>query len=518
MTTKQEERYQQGSPPTRPGSQGFTGTLNLELPDLLQMLCLSGSDNTISVVSSCGKGLIWMKGGRICHAQAGESEGEPAFFEILRWKDGRFDIGPFQPAERDSIFKGWEHLLIEGIRQGDEEHIAEHSPAGNGEAAGPDNGVGDEQLTRIFEFFDELAPEDRGQKASGPLSPPVAETRKVRVLIVEDSSFFSRQLERILTQDPAIEVAGRAKNGRECLDFLEAHGPVDLLTLDIQMPVMQGDTALKHVMIRHSIPALIISSFGKGATGDVFEFLKLGAVDFLPKPSATDDIESYGERLRDLVKRAARGDVTRYRRWRKPRQTHGNMLGPRGEGGRILVAIGAEGAWMDWFRLPLSRIVPNNLVVGFQKMAPGFLPAFCHMIEEQTTVRAKELPATDAITCGALHLGTGEEILPVRFLPGIPSIETGSGPGNHAWEDKIGGCLTELSRQTGPLLNVFCLSAAHALPHGTVQELLRNGARVIVPPVETVICADLVESVRQAAECGPEAITWTAPENLMEVW
>ena len=110
---------------------------------------------------------------------------------------------------------------------------------------------------------------------------------------------------------------------------------------------------------------------------------------------------------------------------------------------------------MDWFRLPLSRIVPNNLVVGFQKMAPGFLPAFCHMIEEQTTVRAKELPATEAITCGALHLGTGEEILPVRFLPGIPSIETGSGPGNHAWEDKIGGCLTELSRQTGPLAQCF---------------------------------------------------------------
>ena len=182
MTTKQEERYQQGSPPTRPGSQGFTGTLNLELPDLLQMLCLSGSDNTISVVSSCGKGLIWMKGGRICHAQAGEIDGEPAFFEIIRWKDGCFDIGPFQPAERDSIFKGWEHLLIEGIRQGDEEHIAEHSPAGNGEAAGPDNGVGDEQLARIFEFFDELAPEDRGQKASGSLSTPVAETRKVRVL------------------------------------------------------------------------------------------------------------------------------------------------------------------------------------------------------------------------------------------------------------------------------------------------------------------------------------------------
>ena len=72
MTPKQEERYQQGPPPTRPGSQGFTGTLNLELPDLLQMLCLSGSDKTISVVSSCGKGLIWMKGGQICHAQAGE--------------------------------------------------------------------------------------------------------------------------------------------------------------------------------------------------------------------------------------------------------------------------------------------------------------------------------------------------------------------------------------------------------------------------------------------------------------
>jgi len=518
MTPKQDEHYQHSPPPTRPSSQGFTGTLNLELPDLLQMLCLSGSDKTISVVSSCGKGLIWMKGGQICHAQAGEIDGEPAFFEIIRWKDGCFEIGPFQFAERVSIFKGWEHLLIEGIRQGDEARIAEYPPAGNGELAGLNGGVGDGQPAQIFDFSDELAPEDRGHKAPAPLSTPAAEARKVRVLIVEDSSLFWRQLGHILSQDPAIEVAGRAKNGRECLDFLEAHGPVDLLTLDIQMPDMQGDTTLKHVMIRHSIPALIISSFGKGAPGDVFEFLKLGAVDFIPKPNARDDIESYGGRLRDLVKRAARGDVTRYRRWRKPRQTHGNMLGPRGEGGRILVVIGAEGAWMDWFRLPLRQIVPNNLVVGFQRMAPSFLPAFCHMIEEQTVVRVKELPAADAISYGSLHLGTGEDILPVRFLPGIASIETGSGPGNRAWEDEIGGCLTELARQTGSLLNVFCLSAAHALPHETVHELLRNGARVIVPPPETVICADLVESVRQAAEYRPEAITWTAPENLMEVW
>ena len=414
MTPKQEEHYQQGPPPARPDSQGFTGTLNLELPDLLQMLCLSRSDKTISVVSSCGKGLIWMKGGQICHAQAGEIDGEPAFFEIIRWKDGCFEIGPFQFTERVSIFKGWEHLLIEGIRQGEEARIAESQPAGNnGEVAGLDGGVGDDQLTKIFDFFDELAPEDPGQKAPEPLSTQISETRKVRVLIVEDSSFFWRQLERILSQDQAIEVAGRAKNGRECLDFLEAHGPVDLLTLDVQMPVMQGDTTLKHVMIRHSIPALIISSFENGSPGDIFEFLKLGAVDFIPKPSARDDIESYGGRLRDLVKRAARGDVTRYRRWRKPQQTHGNVLRPLGEGGRILVVIGAEGAWMDWFRLPLRQIVPNNLVVGFQRMPPGFLPAFCHMIEEQTAVRTKELSAADAITCGALHLGTGQEILPV---------------------------------------------------------------------------------------------------------
>jgi two-component system, chemotaxis family, protein-glutamate methylesterase/glutaminase len=518
MTPKQEEHRQQGLPPTRPGSQGFTGTLNLELPDLLQMLCLSRSNKTISVVSSCGEGLIWIKSGQICHAQVGEIDGEPAFFEIIQWKDGCFDIGPLQFAERDSIVKGWEHLLIEGIRQGDEALITEYPPVSNGEAAGLNGGVGEEQLTQLFDFFDKLAPEEHGQEAPAPLSTPVAETRKVRVLIVEDSSFFWRQLERMLSQDPEIEVAGRAQNGRECLEFLEAHGPVDLLTLDMQMPVMQGDTTLKHVMIRHSIPTLIISSFAKGATGDVFEFLKLGAVDFTPKPSARDDIESYGGRLRDLVKRAAGGDVTHYRRWRKSGQISGNPVEPRGEGGRILVVIGAEGAWMDWFRLPLRQIAPNNLVVGFQRMAPGFLPTFCHMIEEQTALRAKELSSAEAVLYGALHLGTGEDILPVKFLPEIPSIETGSDPGDRTWEEKIGGCLIEISRQAGPWLNIFCLSAARSLSHETVQELLRNGARVIAPPLETVICANLVESVRQAAEYRQEAITWAAPENLMEVW
>ena len=244
-----------------------------------------------------------MKGGRICHAQAGEIDGEPAFFEIIRWKDGRFEIGPFQPAESDSIFKGWEHLLIEGIRQGDEGKSPSTRLRATERPPVLTTGWATSSSPEFFSFSTSSG-EGGGQ---GSWAPFPAGRRNA-----QGTGAGRRGLFLFLAAAgahphtrPGDRSCRESEKRARVADFLEAHGPVDLLTLDIQMPVMQGDTALKHVMIRHSIPVLILSSFGKGATGNVFEFLKLGAVNFLPKPSATDDIESYGERLRDLVKRAA---------------------------------------------------------------------------------------------------------------------------------------------------------------------------------------------------------------------
>jgi len=158
---------------------------------------------------------------------------------------------------------------------------------------------------------------------------------------------------------------------------------------------------------------------------------------------------------------------------------------------------------------------PNNMVSAFREWRP-VSPAFCHMIEEQTAVRAKELRAADAITYGALHLGTGGD-----YAGQVPSRDSRNRNGkrfwDRAWEDKIGDCLTELQDRRA-LAQCF-------LPFRCPRASPRDGAGAFAKR-----CARDNAAARDGNLCGPgrkrasggaipaEAITWTAPENLMEVW
>jgi hypothetical protein len=100
---------------------GFAGVLScIQLTDLIQLVCLSRSDVLIRVESTQGRGHIHVRSGRVYHAQRGTLRGEAAFFEMLRWDNGRFEAAPLPEEDMVSIDKPLEHLLIESMRQRDE--------------------------------------------------------------------------------------------------------------------------------------------------------------------------------------------------------------------------------------------------------------------------------------------------------------------------------------------------------------------------------------------------------------
>lgn len=131
-------------------------------------------------------------------------------------------------------------------------------------------------------------------------------SQKIRVLIVDDTSFMRKALVDIISKDEEIEVVGVAKNGQDAVEAVEKLRP-DVITMDVDMPVMDGLTALKHIMIKHPTPIIMIS--GLASQGSVtLDALRLGAVDFFPKPSGTIslDIHSVGNKLSEIVKNASR--------------------------------------------------------------------------------------------------------------------------------------------------------------------------------------------------------------------
>lgn len=127
---------------------------------------------------------------------------------------------------------------------------------------------------------------------------------KIKVLVVDDASFMVKAITEILNTDLQIEVVGSAKNGSIALEKIKELSP-DVVTLDVDMPIMDGIRALRHIMLECPVPVVMLSSlFNNGAI--TFEALRLGVVDFLPKPSGaiSQDIHSAKQQIIDRIKMA----------------------------------------------------------------------------------------------------------------------------------------------------------------------------------------------------------------------
>jgi two-component system chemotaxis response regulator CheB len=120
----------------------------------------------------------------------------------------------------------------------------------------------------------------------------------VKVLVVDDSGFFRRRVSEILSADPQIQVVGTATNGREAIDQALALKP-DVITMDYEMPLMDGITAVRNIMQRCPTPVLMFSSLTHEGARVTLDALDAGAVDYLPKNF--EDISRNPEKVRQLL-------------------------------------------------------------------------------------------------------------------------------------------------------------------------------------------------------------------------
>lgn len=137
---------------------------------------------------------------------------------------------------------------------------------------------------------------------------------QIRVLIVDDSPFMRKALERMLVAAEDIQVVGTARDGLDALEKIPQLKP-DIVTLDVEMPRMDGLTCLKKIMVDHPLPVLMVSSLTQEGAQATLEALALGALDFIPKESslASGSILQIQQDLQEKVRKLARSP-----RFRKP--------------------------------------------------------------------------------------------------------------------------------------------------------------------------------------------------------
>jgi two-component system chemotaxis response regulator CheB len=133
-----------------------------------------------------------------------------------------------------------------------------------------------------------------------------------KVLIVDDSSFFRKRLKEIIESDPTMSVVGEAKDGKEGVDMTVKLRP-DVITMDVEMPVMDGITSVKEIMAKCPTPVLMFSSLTHEGASATFKALEAGAIDFMPKNF--DDIahrrEDATKALIQSIKTVSRSRVRR---------------------------------------------------------------------------------------------------------------------------------------------------------------------------------------------------------------
>ncbi|WP_249676859.1 protein-glutamate methylesterase/protein-glutamine glutaminase [Pseudomonas abieticivorans] len=120
----------------------------------------------------------------------------------------------------------------------------------------------------------------------------------VKVLVVDDSGFFRRRVSEILSSDPNIQVVGTATNGKEAIDLAQSLKP-DVITMDYEMPMMDGITAVRHIMQRCPTPVLMFSSLTHEGARVTLDALDAGAVDYLPKNF--EDISRNPEKVKQML-------------------------------------------------------------------------------------------------------------------------------------------------------------------------------------------------------------------------
>lgn len=247
------------------------------------------------------------------------------------------------------------------------------------------------------------------------VAPKARAPGKVRVLIVDDSAIARGLLERGLSRDPDIEVAGTAEDAYDARDKIVFLKP-DVLTLDVEMPRMDGIEFLKKLLPQFPIPVVIVSGLTVEGSRHALEALDAGAVAVVAKPSAADreGLVAMLTELAESVKDAARADVSKMRRSAVlaragARTQAGATLGAAGaDSGRIL-AIGASTggtAALNSIVPDFPPSMPGTVIV--QHMPPVFTRLFAESLNRVSQVEVKEAEDGDEIRPGLVLIAPGD--------------------------------------------------------------------------------------------------------------
>ncbi len=341
------------------------------------------------------QGELYFNNGMLVNASCDNKQGMDAALEIFDWPPLSFTEKPAESGGEQLITqKGLETIQITSRLKKE----AAGSPVGGG---------------------------------MGESCPIEASRQRINLFIVDDSRMMRKVIANIFKNNPVVEVVGEAENGEEALQIIPQLKP-DVVTLDVEMPVMDGLTTIKHLMIQAPTPTVMLSSMTVEGAEVTFDALKYGAVDFVAKPSNTGNanLEEQTNEIERKVRLAAEVELEAVRYVRAVSQDKKEAVALAGKKCEGLVALGAaEGGYGALLKiLPhLTTKSPVAYLVVFY--APSkHLDSFVSYMNKLSPLIIRRAENNGKVEAGVCYFASGEEYLTVHEQGGEMVLHLSSAP------------------------------------------------------------------------------------------
>ena len=234
---------------------------------------------------------------------------------------------------------------------------------------------------------------------------------RVKVLVVDDSVFMQRVIRKALEKNEKIEVAAVAGDGLQALEILKKR-EIDVVTMDIQMPRMDGFEALKAIMDIKPVPVIMISSYTKKSAEDTIRYLEAGAVDFITKAShnRANDLERFERELNLKIAVVSTARLTGTMPAKKPVIQRPGSAVTNERVLRHVIAIGCSTGGPKALQQVL-QVIPGSIdgaVLVVQHMPPGFTRSLAERLDASCQLKVKEAQHCERVRAGYCYIAPGD--------------------------------------------------------------------------------------------------------------
>ncbi|XGC80488.1 chemotaxis response regulator protein-glutamate methylesterase [Bdellovibrio bacteriovorus] len=312
--------------------------------------------------------------------------------------------------------------------------------------------------------------------------------QKIRVLIVDDSAVIRKMLEKICSSSPDIEVVGTASDPYIARDKLIALKP-DVMTLDVEMPRMDGISFLEKVMQHFPTRTIIFSSLAKTGSETYFRALEAGAIEILEKPSldVSQTLQSLSQTIVDKIKAVAKARLQSMKpvsTVAKPAQTSTSLARTTHQ----LIAVASSTGGTQALKVFLSGMpadIPGTLIV--QHMPPGFTKSFADNLNAMFPFEVKEAEEGDQVVPGRVLIAPGNYHMEIVRSGAFYHVKLHQGPALHSVRPAADYLMKSVAKYVGKnALGVVLTGMGKDGAEGLL-EMHKAGAYTVVQSEETCV-------------------------------